>query len=444
VHLSPAELQELNRDIGALASLYKTWNELYLASIRAEVPPWIAALVEYGLTPAQCAAHRLVAKANLEPMMARVDYIDISVTHRKIAEVQWKSGGPGFFYGHALAFQRVFPPGRSAATIGNLAAEYLDTLVAASRYKPAVIINEVRAEWLAGESHLRDEAQLRGISYFPINRSTLSRVLNVTERELVLDTPDGRYPVTVFRGRGFTDVIDDTAVIRLAKASVDGTVWIETPINFVYRQKWGMALPYIESFSNLFDKRITEIVTPTALVMSDQLDLTPIVNGVPEQHRDRISSVKALTDLPLLPSPTRRHLIMKCGTGVGDFHNRGRGVFRLGGSSTNVAKLVEMVCDRVLRKGEPWILQPFVDCKYSVPIALPSTCDSAQPQKTHARILVFGGRGPSKTWKVHGAIGNFGRHWKVSGSRARTGQAGELLGSAFTDVRVETNSEEFS
>ena len=69
-------------------------------------------------------------------------------------------------------------------------------------------------------------------------------------------------------------------------------------------------------------------------------------------------------------------------------------------------------------------------------MAMPDESNSAEEIGGHARIMVFGERRQS-SWAIQGAMGNFSRHWKVGGAHAKVGMRGELLGSAFTDVRLD-------
>jgi len=436
VYLTATELLELEADVVALASLYRDTTALYLASRRGNAPPWITDAVEHGLSPAQAQANRLVAEAGFEPMLTRVDYVDVSSDRRQVAEVQWKSGGPGFFYGHEAAYRDVCPIEPSTAIFGDLATRYFDTFISASPEPEIVIVNEARAPWLKAEAHLVEVARTRGVTYLPLDRSALSQQLLFGGKQLAVSLGDLTRTVTVLRGRGFTDVLDEAAILRIAVDSIEGRTWVEAPLNFIYRQKWNLSLPFLPAFQHLFDARLRSILIPTTLIVGELIDLTPLAPGFPSEHRDRLVSITSLHELLRLPASLRARFVVKCGAGAGELHNGGHGVFRLGGSKANAATVLNMVRSRVSGCGEPWIIQSYANHRYDVPLALPGDNNPVQLVKAHARIMLFAGRAPTN-WKLHGAIANFGKSWKVTGAKAGTGRDGELLGSAFTDVRLE-------
>jgi len=435
VVVSSAEVRELGIDLCAVAELYRTVNELYLSSLDGDAPDWIRACVEQGLTPVQREAHELTARARLEPVMGRADYVEVRSGRRQLAEMQWKSGGPGLLIGHQRAYAEAFAHRAGTSPLGDLETTYLDTLFATSPAVPAVVANEVRSEWLNGEAGLVKRADERGWSYRSMNRATLASSLTWGPHGLRLREDEGSHDVTVLRGRGFTEVLADELTLRLATAALNETIWIEAPLNFLYRQKWCLALPFARDLANHFADRTREIVIPSALVLGECVDLTCIADQISSAYIDQVASVRTLADLVQLPGGLRRRLVFKCGAGVGDYHSRGRGVFRLAGSRRSAATVVDFVRQRVA-EGEPWILQPFVDDKYTVPLAIPTATKEIEMVVSHSRLMVFGGRQNDQTWQVQGAIGNFAKHWKVSGSPAGTDTQGETRGSAFVDVRL--------
>ena len=109
--LELTELDAITADLSHLAQLYRFASELYLESLRDKDLRWVRRAVETGLRPVDVTLTRRLSQSRLEPMMQRVDYADVLPGQRHIAEVQWKSGGPGYFIGHQSAFLAAFPPG---------------------------------------------------------------------------------------------------------------------------------------------------------------------------------------------------------------------------------------------------------------------------------------------------------------------------------------------
>ena len=144
-----------------------------------------------------------------------------------------------------------------------------------------------------------------------------------------------------------------------------------------------------------------------------------------------------------MPESIRRRLILKCGAGTGELHSGGRGVFRLNGSRSRAQKVIDTVLTRGKTGGEPWVVQPFIDAKLRVPMAMPEQPDRLESELAHYRLMAFGGR-QQERWQLQGGIANFARHWKVNGARGYRGQSGEMLGSAMVDVRLDTRTPRLS
>jgi hypothetical protein len=242
-------------------------------------------------------------------------------------------------------------------------------------------------------------------------------------------------------GREFGEVFR-SGVKRLAGAVLDGKVWVETPLNYAYRQKWGLALPFMDEFRSLFDDRLRQIVIPTALLTVADADLSPIVPHMDNPDRDRLLGVTRPLDLAELPTALRRSLVVKCGAGRGDYYSHGRGVFRIGGSRASARKVLEFVTDRTVLHEEPWLVQPYAAETYRLQLSFPEAVEDLRTVDAHARFMVFGakfGRGDPVTM---GGLGNYGAHWKVSGKTPAVAPDGAITGTAFNDLRVERGAGE--
>jgi hypothetical protein len=377
--------------------------------------------------------------------MTRIDYLCLG-KHGKICEVQWKSGGPGLFFGIAEAYRSAIPFSVGQRPLGSLIDSYAESLGLASNGRPGVVVNESRSEWHSGEEYLRKELLERGIHYVPINRDDFTRALRFSQNSLYVCCHDKVLPVSVLRGRGFTEKCDDTFIKEIGMATVDGRVWVETPLNYIYRQKWGLALPFMKEFRQFFPERVREIIPATALVRDIDLDLTEFYESFSHPQKELLLRVRNLLAIAELPSSLRKQLILKCGAGTGKYQSRGMGVFRLTGSQATVRKTLGFVQERVATLFEPWILQKFIDAKSRIPIEITGQHSPATVIDAHARIMVFGTRNAAGQFRVSGGLGNYGSHWKVSGQRVDVDSTGTIKGTAFNDIRVsqDSSSERFS
>jgi len=431
--LTSQEAREISIDLAQAWALYRTWNELYLSALRGEGPDWIRELTEHGLPPGKIAAHRMIAEARLEPRMCRLDYTALS-TRRKIAEVQWKSGGLGLFFGLQDVYERLVGDlADSVPPLGTLPEQFARVAAVGD---DSVAVNAVATDWFKSEHYLAQLLRDYDIQYVPLRRDDCDRrILDWNDRYYVSEGPRLRR-IDFLYGREFGEIFRSGSQ-RLARAVLDGRVWVETPLNFAYRQKWGLALPFMNEFSGLFDDRLREVLIPTALLKATDTDLSPIVSYVENRDRERLIRVKQPEDLDDLPTALRKSLVIKCGAGRGDFHSHGKGVFRIGGSKGSARKVLEFVTGRMVFHGEPWIVQTYVSETHRLLVSLPDAVEDLRTVDAHARFMVFGAKTDNGPPTVMGGLGNYGPHWKVSGKTPATTPDGTVTGTAFNDLRVE-------
>ena len=436
------ELDAITADLSHLAQLYRFASELYLESLRDKDLRWVRRAVETGLRPVDVTLTRRLSQSRLEPMMQRVDYVDVLPGQRHIAEVQWKSGGPGYFIGHQSAFLAAFPPGPGELPIDDLPARYLDALSKRADFVgPGLIVNEVRAEWLQAERQFERPARSQLREYRAIDRATLAEAIEAKPGQLLLRKGDSLVPISVLRGRGFTERLSETTLESLVDQALDGRLWLETPPNFIYRQKWPLALPFMQDLCPDHLSSLRDAIAPTSMLGPDRFDLSAICSRMAPQDASALSGVGHLLELGDLPTRTRAQLVLKCAAGSGDMHSRGRGVFRINGSGPQVASTLRLIKDRQETIGEPWIAQLYVGREWGALLAHPEDLDAITRVSCRLRLMVFGQQVDGPVWSVQGGVANLSPHWKVSGADAKYDARGALLGSAFTDVRMASPGE---
>lgn len=420
----------LTEDLALLWRFYYVWNDLYRASLAGAAPRWIARLCEYGLGPEEIQAQRITLAAGLTPRFCRVDYVAIG-SQRIVAEVQWKSGGLGLFAGIHDVHAAVVPA--TAGHPGDLAGSFREMIRGCSGTDP-VAVNPVRSVWYRGEHYLRRACDRRGMRYIVFDRREgAQRIIERSGRFMVTEK-GGLLRVDFLYAQELLPVIAPAMIVRLARAAADGRLWIETPLNYVYRQKWGMALPFMPDYAHLFDDRLRTLFGAVALVHDGKVDLGALADGVPAAIEQQLRMVRAIDDLADLSTAARRLLVLKCGSGSGAYYSQGRGVLRLNGSRSAAQKTLAFVKER-LAQGEPWIVQRYVDVTYPINVCPPWATYVLQPIDAHARFMVYATFDERGTPKVIGGLGNFSSEWKVSGKSARIDERGRIAGAAFNEMR---------
>ncbi|VVB68420.1 Uncharacterised protein [Candidatus Norongarragalina meridionalis] len=438
--LEVAEVNEISNDLKELWKLYSTWNTLYLKSVAGEAPPWIREYSEYGMAPEEIEASRLCSAGGLEPRLCRVDYVCLG-SKRSIAEIQWKTGGPGLFFGISDAYSKAIPSDAKNEYLGMPTESFYNVIVQAGNNNQTVAVNLVRDVWLNGEAYLERAYRDRGLTYIPIERrESHRRIIERNNVYFAIDDKNKSHEIDFINGQGFTQFLPKKRLIGLAQATLEGKIWIETPLNYIYRQKWGLSLPFVKEYRALFSDRLRDIIIPTALLSDSHLDLSLISANLEHPLRDELLDVQSIARLADLPTSLRKALVLKCGAGTGEFYSDGKGVFRLSGSRSSALRILEFIEGRIKIRGEPWIIQPFIDSTHSIPVSLPWALNNTKPIEAHARIMIFGGRLGTKDPEIIGGLGNYGRHWKVSGRSPGVDEQGNICGTAFNDIRVKLDN----
>lgn len=231
--LDATETAAITADLALLWQFYRTLNDLYRAALRGEAPRWIADLCEYGLRPEEIQAQRITLAAGLTPRLCRVDSITLH-PQRIVSEVQWKSGGLGLFFGIHDVCATTTPV--AEARPGNPVEGLRTTIMTCDGVEP-VAVNPVHSVWLAGEGYLRRMLDRQGLRYIAFDRRDGPR--RIIERGGRFRVAEGGslLPVNFIYGQELLPVIAPSTLVRLAQAAAEGKLWIETPLNYVYRQK---------------------------------------------------------------------------------------------------------------------------------------------------------------------------------------------------------------
>ncbi|MDD2816673.1 MAG: hypothetical protein PHP00_13225 [Thiotrichaceae bacterium] len=432
-HFSPAEVSGINEDLSEFWTLYRVWNQIYQAALVGDAPDWVRAYTESGVAPEDVIAHRIVSAAGLEPEMCRTDYIAISENERKIAEIQWRPGGIGLAAGIIDAYAEVIPYSEQVGTFGNFSDNFYKLITQARRSQAVTktIVLGTTTEFMNGELYLEQYYKTKGLRYIPI-LPTRAKNFIVRDNRMFIEEAGETYPIDIMNSEEFTRHLPKVELPNIAQGSVDGKFWIEVPLNYIYRQKWGLALPFMPEYQHLFSDKVRQLVPATVLL--NGLNLSPLIPYLDHPQREQLANVKTMDDLASLPTALRKSLIVKCGGGS-ELHYRSKGVYKLGSAKSYDLKILEFIEQRMQEHQEPWIVQHYVKAKYDVPVAVPWDLDKVDMIEAHARFMIFGGRIDGHAPMVLGGNGNYGRYWKVCGRSVNENQNNEQA-TGFNDMRV--------
>lgn len=431
VILDAAERRQLAEDLRLLWDLYAQCTALYVASLDGHAPAWIHAVAESQLNPIEVRVQRRVARHGLRPRMCCVDYVNLGGS-RKIAEVQWHSGGPGLMFGLQAACAEVAPLANGEERLGD-PIDRFRALIAGPASARVAAVNDIRPAWMNGERYLQRKYAASNISYHVVDRSRF--ISEIKERNGEFFHSDAPEPVGFFYFHWIpesSNTAQERLFERLADASLDGATWIESPLDFTYRAKWPLAMPFHSSFRHLFSDELRRILIPSVLLTDCELEVGQILpllrSASPQAYR-----LRRLDDFLSLGVSLRRGFVLKCAAGGGQFRSKGKGVFRLTGGRKGVVETLSFVESRMLR-AEPWLLQEYVDETFEVPFGC---ADSFSTKRMHGRFMIYGARTEAGSHDVFGGLANFSRSWKVSGKSTTYDNVDGGGGTAFMDIRLQ-------
>jgi hypothetical protein len=439
LEITTEEKNEMQNDLPLIWEFYRQWNQLYQLSLSGKEPAWIKNLVEYSLNEEQLLVHRLISREKREPITCRIDYISIG-NDRKIAEMQWKSGGPGLFFAIQDIYAKTIPCSQGVNLLGSLTKGFLDAILEKTNNQKPVVVNLIDDVWLNGENYLLSLYADLGIQYYPFLKNLEQEILVIKRKFVYLKNEKGNLErVHFIYGHGLTKTFPKDSLYYLAKLFCNGNIWIESPPNYIYRQKWGFVLPFAHEFKGMFDSEIRRILPASTLITVDKVDLSGIIEFIQHPMREALLKVRTLEDIIELPNSIRSCLIFKCGAGIGNFSSKSKGVFRGTGSRNYVKGILESIYSRVKTLNEPWIIQPYINQTQKIKVFPPFDIRIIEEINAHGRVMIFATNDFDKH-KIIGGLGNFGRYWKVSGADAAKDNKANIKGTCFTDIRWNTTT----
>lgn len=302
--LSTNDIQQVNKDFDSIWNLYHEWSNLYKEIKKVEPEHWLVKLSCSGLTNSEIQIQDRSINANQIPRYGRIDYINLGL-NRKIAEMQWRSGGPGLFIGMSDVFtDELHRTSSLKSSEFNLANEFARIF-----FKPELnsivddylIINDISSALKLGEDYLVRHSAFRKFHYVPIVREFLLEKITLVNNKLRYKAGSKLFKVNFIHGYDLYKQLPKNYLNALTDEILKNNIWIESPLNFIYRQKWGMALPFMKEYNSYFDEHLKSILCPTILLNLNQQDYSILIGSINSPKAHLLEKVKSIDDLILLP-----------------------------------------------------------------------------------------------------------------------------------------------
>lgn len=371
---------------GLLAyKIYALAVEEYEKALNNPAPLPISTMCEFGLKNEFVQIQRITTSRKTMPLSSRLDLCG-PLSELKIAEVQWKSGGFGFF---VSLYSQLSNPGDR---------EELYDLLKTVLFKDVDYAVSVGSnEWCLGEE-LFKELIRPFCSYKYISYENFDQLM-LRDAKLIF-------------GQGFYLNLPENALTDLLKRVLKGDTWVECPMNNLFAQKWPLALPFMPEYYLFFSDEERHLLATSRLIFYDSTIGSIKIHPSIATSSSVFNILVNLADITLLSRSQKRSLVFKCASGVDKFSSRGYGVFRLGYSEKIDHFNIEFMKSRV-RQGEPWIMQEFISSdKFGT--VIDSTFTSNEKFKL-TPFLVYDNLSP----RILFSLGYSSKHWKITGSGSK-------------------------
>src|SRR5207302_1971232 len=143
-------------------------------------------------------------------------------------------------------------------------------------------------------------------TYVPILRDDIQKNLVISDNRLCCRVGSKLTRVSFIHGYDITNRLDHREMNLMIREVAQRRLWVESPLNSIYKQKWGMALPFEPTFSKYFDDSVRSILCPSILLNSDSYDLSIAAKYVPEEQASVLEGIHQIDDLIDLSQRVRR------------------------------------------------------------------------------------------------------------------------------------------
>ena len=432
VIISRSQAEKIRRDIEEIFQWARTSQIIYEDLYKSRSS--LVTSFEFGLNKMDIYFQRLSAQNQYIPTIGRIDAITLK---QNVAEIQWKGGGEGFMTAIDLACKTMHPLSVNETSLADFITNWMMAFSNGTKKNNIYVLNTGRGNWQKGEKLLTDKLKEKGVFLFFSQTSDIEGKIIISNDNVYFRTENGMKKLDFIYLDRLSEVLSPEKLYQIFKCVAEGNVHIDPPLSYLWNQKITMALPFLEEFKDRFSMQIRDILIPTALIINGQeLDLAPFIDKMNQNNAEILLKIKTLDQLLELPRNLREDLVVKCASANKYYCYGGHGVYRLWGSTKGQAqKIIDFIKERVA-KGEPWIIQPYINQTWEIPFVHPDNLQEIYRLKAHARFGIYCSQNEQKS-KLIGGIATFSPFWKVAGKTAGRDGKGQLIGSAFTDIRIE-------
>jgi len=382
-------------------TVFRFWQEalrVQLASIRGDLPAWVAESVEGPLDKAQREWQRKVCLESGEsalPYLARLDCTSLWYP----VEIQERLGFLGGCASWHMANDEAgYPDGISPLGGGNiplaLAAAFRNI---AGLSCPRVLLVSPKG-YLVEQNFLRYQLEVQGILSAVIDRDELLTGVGLAAANGKITVNSQPIDLIYRRELNAATLAQTEAGLEILRSCLAGKVAIEPPLNMLYDCKSPMVWVHHPETAKFFSDDVRALIPPAALLPLSNLE------------RFRLgSSELTINEIFEFSNDKRTFVIKYAGPSI-EYGFGGRAVYSLACTHKRAREIIDDARNQIW-KGHPWIIQPQDHAKYPT---WRLEGDSVVSEEMYARLLFYYSRSDS----LFAGQANFNRNWKVAGNKA--------------------------
>jgi len=380
-------------------TVHEFWRQslqVQLASLRGDLPSWIAESVEGPLTQVQHNWQRRVClwRNKTLPQLARLDCTSLWFP----VEIQERLGFLGGCASWHLANDQVgYPKGLDPVAGGDIPSQLSSAFtVLAGKFCPRVLLISP-AGYLSEQEFFKIQLKAHGVSAVVADRDEFLQGIGLSFGQGKVMFKGEQIDVIYRRELNAATLAQTKAGVKVLRAYLDGQVAVEPPLNMLYDCKSPMAWVHHPETSGYFSQAVKDLIPSTALLPLDN-------DQVFRLGSDSLTTNKLLREF----SNEKRSFVIKYAGPSIEYGLGGRAVFSLEGSHKQAGGIVDNARDQI-KRGHPWIIQSQDHVKYPT---WRMEGDEIVQEQMYARLLFYYIRGI-----LFAGQANFNKNWKVAGNK---------------------------
>lgn len=336
IKVENGELEAIQRNGDLIKEFWKTSLKVYRDSLKGDPSLlWVPKSIEGPISSEQILLQRKIAfeQRNLLPSLYRADLSSIW----NLVEIQERLGGLGLVDAWLSSIREVMGTEGLLGSTKSVAENFADIVRDKTGKKNPVLVLIYPQGYHAEQKYFSNKLRRLGIDSHIVLKTSIGSFFKYDSGGIYISKNNKRVDYIYRREVNAATLAKSDIGRRISKASIEGNLIVEPPLNMIYDCKSPLAWVHHPETAHYYSSKVKKIITPTAL-MPDRLDAPFVLDGKELTLRETVGE-------PYVIKYAGENI--KVGLG-------GRGVYNV----LKDGKILDYAISEI-RKGHPWIIQPY-------------------------------------------------------------------------------------